>query len=142
MPGWEELVSGTRVVTQVKATINLAEHADSHTRDRKEDYVLHRRVVGVDWVLSSLAAPLLVALDGAHICVLNDDLVERARETRIVRVIVARYLEAASTCVPRTKARHGTEGKLAHRGTEAVDGLATCCGGPVLSACALVERGS
>lgn len=52
----------------------------THTRDRKGDYVLHRRVEGVDWILSRLAAPLLVALDRAHICVFYDDLVERARE--------------------------------------------------------------
>ena len=51
----------------------------------------------------------------------------------------ARYLEAASARVPCAEARHGTESKLAHRGTEAVNGRATCCGGTVLSVCVLIE---
>ena len=93
------------------------------------NHALHILAERVYRVCSRLAASLLVALDGAKVCVLYDDAIERALEARRGRVPVGGQQEAASTRVPGTDVRWRTEGKLVHRRCEAVGRYATRCWG-------------
>jgi len=122
--------------------IERASCDDRQQRERKSDHALHRHAERVSSVGSRLAAPLLIARDGAEIGGLYDDAVEWARVARRERVLVSSHPEAASARVPGTKTWRGTEGKLADRGREASGGFATRCGDIVLSVCTLVERES
>jgi hypothetical protein len=117
VPRWEERRSGTRVLAQVKATrkFRLSTRTDTR-REKKSDHSLHRLSERVGRRRSRLAAPLLVSRDGAQICGLHNDAVERASIARRVRVRASSHLEAASARVPLTEAWRCTEGKLAHRG--------------------------
>ena len=141
MPRWEECISGTRILAQIKATRKISLSMSTDTRKRG-DHSLHRHAERVDRVRSSLATPLFVPRDGAQICGLYDDAVERARVARRVRVLVGGHFEATSARVPCTEARLRTEGKLTHRGTVACDAFSTCCGGPEISMCALGQHDS
>jgi hypothetical protein len=119
---------------------NLVEQPTDTTG--RSDHALHCHAERVDRVRSSLATPLFVPRDGAQICGLYDDSVERACVARRIRVLVGGYLETASARVPCTEARRRPEGKLAHRGSVAGGGFSTCCGVPEVNMYALVQRDS
>jgi hypothetical protein len=137
MARWEECCSGTRVLTQVKATNRISSR--QLPQGGQSNHALHRLTERVGRLYNRLAAPFVVAPDGAYICDLYDDAIERVCVIRRVWVLVGGQLEAASACVAGTEARRGTEGKLAHPGCEAGGGHATRYGGTVLSVRARVE---
>src|SRR6266702_803555 len=108
---------------------------EKHGKERY--YALHRLTERVGRFRDRLAAPLLIALDGAEIGNLYDDAFERAIVAWRVRVRGASHPETPPTRIPGTEAWRSTEGKLVHRGRIAGGGFATCYGDPSLSVCAL-----
>ena len=91
------------------------------------DYALDRRAVLVVRVAARLAAPLLVALNGAQVGHFYDDSLERAREGGRERVLVRRHCEAAPARVAGPESGCGPERELADRGGVPTRGDTACC---------------
>lgn len=124
--GREELSGTTSILAYIKAMQmgeNLSDDVICKFINILEFFAILIRGTGC-----GLSAPLLVALNGAHVCHLHDyGLAEWACEAGRVGIVVASEGEASATSVARTQPWLRPKGKLVDGGSIARSGYTARC---------------